>query len=469
MTAADDGAPTALQVARHLHTDAPWEVYGERCRRYEIHLNGLSVEMERGPILLEGYGVRVFRHQADRTGIGFQASTDLSEAGVRAATEDAESLARHSNFPAKEIELPGAVGDPPKPDVLDRALWDRPIDNLREYVDALFRSFDGIRDAVPSFGSVRATLTETTMTNSSGLEFRYPQTTVWFELAVKATGGPEGRPPGEYWVNDSFRRLEPSRLDEQVCDWCRIARDVRRAEPSPTGELPVLLPASILATIFPAVLGYRFTGAARLRGIAPEVGSSWGNDGLTVYDDGLVPWAIGTSPVDDEGTPQRRRTLIDRGKVSELYYDVRHAGAFGVRPTGSAVRGRDVVYMDWRRFLHPPVGTSTTLTIAPGPGGTDEELMEAAGDGIWVQQLGWAVPDPISGSFGGEIRIGYRVRGGKLGDPIRGGTVGGSVLAPGGGHSLLNDAVGIGAKPTLVESVLAPTMLVKSLTVAGSG
>ncbi len=95
------------------------------------------------------------------------------------------------------------------------------------------------------------------------------------------------------------------------------------------------------------------------------------------------------------------------------------------------------------------------------------ELLETAKVGIWVQQLGWASPDPISGAFGGEIRIGYRIRGGKLAEPIRGGIVGGLVLGAAGAPSLLNGIEAVGKTLELSESVAAPSILVRPLSVAG--
>lgn len=470
MTPPTVAATTAFEAADRLRVPGPWEVYGERSRRYEIYLNGRSIELVRGPILLEGFGVRLFRPRDQGISSGFQASTDLSPEGVRAAATDAEALSQHSTFPAKKIDLPGSGPTVNGgPDICDPRLWDHPMETLQEYIDALLGPFDKIRDVQPSFGSVRATLTETTLTNSAGLQASFARTLVWLELAVKAHGGPEGAAPGEYWVNDTMCRVEPARAETEVQNWCRYARDVRRAVPPPTGELPVVLPASILSSIVPSVLGSRFTGAARLRGVAPGVGETWGLESLTVHDDGRVPWAIGSQPVDDEGTPQRRRTLLDHGRVTELMYDVHHAGAFDTRSTGNAVRGREVTYLDWRRFLHPPEGTSTTIVIEPGTGGSDSELVEAAGDGIWVQQLGWAIPDNLSGAFGGEIRIGYRIRGGKLSEPVRGGTVGGVVLSPPGTPSLLRNVAGIGSKPSLSEGILSPSLLIRPLTVAGKG
>ncbi len=462
-------AETAFRVADRLRADGPWDVFGERIRRYEIHLTGRSVEMARGPIVLEGYGVRLLRPRGGRTGVGFQASTDLSDDGVGSALAEAEAVSRHSVFPAKSVALPSTAASRGAPvDVRDRALWERPMEALEAHVATLLAAFDGKADVAPSFGSLRATLTEASIANSSGARASFAHTTVELELAVKAFGGPEGPPPGEYWVNDSFRRIEPGRVRGDVEAWCGFARDVRRARPTPSGEHPVVLPPSVVAGILPSVLGYRFTGGARLREVAPAEGTVVGVPELSVRDDGRVPWAIASAAVDDEGTPQRSRTLVSNGAVSGLLYDLLHGAAFEVPSTGNGVREGEWFH-DWRRFLHAPVGRSTTIVVEPGTSGSDAEVVEAAGNGIWVQQLGWAVPDPLSTAFGGEVRIGYRIRNGKLAEPVRGGTVGGVVLAPPGSPSMLSTIGALGSDAVLAEGVLSPTILVKGLTVAGPG
>lgn len=470
MTSRHVEAATAFEVADRVQGAASWDVFAERARRYEIHLNGRSIEMTRGPIEIEGYGLRVLRSGDGKTRTGFQASTDLSPAGVRTAFEAAESLSQYGVFPAKNVTLAGPRDGPlPSLEIRDPTLWDRPMETLQGYVEALLAAFDGRRGVAPTFGSVRATLTETTLANSAGLKAAYAHTTVEFEVAVKASGGPEGPPPGEYWVNESTRRLDPKALAGQVDDWCRFAQDVRRATAPSTGELPVALPASVLAGILPSVIGFRCTGSARLHEIAPPLGTQWGDGSLTVRDDGQLPWGVASSPVDDEGTPQRVRDVLTRGSVTGLLYDALHAGAFETTSTGSALRGFQAAgTRDWRRFLTPPGTGSTTLVVEPGSGGSDEELVASTNDGIWVQQLGWAVPDPISGAFGGELRIGYRIRGGKLAEPVRGGTIGGVVIAPPGQPSLLANITSIGSRPSLFEGLYAPTLMVRPLTVAGA-
>jgi predicted Zn-dependent protease len=463
---ASEPAPVSYRVADRVRAAGPWEVFGERARRFEVHFNGRTVESVRGPLAVEGYNIRVFQVRGDRTGPGAQASTDSSEAGIARTLEAATKLAAHSDFPAKQVELPSR-GSPNGVEIVDRKLWADPLPHLQGYLDALLAPFDAVSDAVPSFGSVRATLSETSLANSAGLRVSYAHTSVDLELAIKAFGGPEGAPPGEYWVTESARRVEPERAAARVPAWCQYARDARRARAPPTGEIPVVLPPNALAGILPNVLGFRCTGSARLRELAPEPGTKVAAEGVTVQDDGRFAWASNTAPVDDEGVATARRTLVAAGAVSGLLYDVLHGGAFGMPSSGNGLRGLSWGPRDWLRFLHSPGPGASTLVVEPGDGGRDEELVEAAGDGIWLQQLGWASPDPISGAFGGEVRIAYRIRNGKLAEPLRGGTIGGTVMAPPGSPSLLASIAAIGSRPTLVDFLSSPTVLVRNLTVAG--
>ncbi len=457
----------AFRLGDRLRVDPPWEIYAERNRRFEVHLQGSEVELERGPVTVEGYGLRVFRPHGEGLGAGFQASTDTTEEGLRAAVDDAETTARYAEFPARSVSLPADGHAMPSVPIVDEKLWREPMDAIHEYVRSLLAPFEGRRGAAPSFGSVRATLSEVSIANSSGLRTAFHHTQIELELAIKSFGGPEGAPPGEYWVNETTRRLEPQKARASVDAWCGYAADVRKAKAPPNGDLAVVLPADVLAGIVPQVLGFRLSGVARLRKIAPEVGSEVGSKLLTVRDDGTHAWSPGSTPVDDEGAPRSAQTLVDRGKVEGLLYDALYASAFQARSTGSALRSGFGPFIG-RKFAQAPGPGPSTMVVSPGDGGSLEEVCEAAGDGILVRQLGWASPDPLSGAFGGEVRIGYRIRGGKIAEPVRGGTVGGVVLAPKGSPSLLANLEVVGSDTSLVESLVSPTVLVRPLVVAGA-
>jgi len=231
--------------------------------------------------------------------------------------------------------------------------------------------------------------------------------------------------------------------------------------------MAVVLPPTVLAGILPIVFGGRFTGSARLQQVAPEPGTKLGTDLATVYDDGRIPWAPMSAPIDDEGFPQSRRTLLDHGAVSDILYDSLHAGAFDTRSTGNGFRGMSFGFRSWFRFLQPPALSPSTIALSPGGGGTDAELLETAGDGILIQQIGWSSPDPLTGAFGGEIRLGYRIQNGKLAESIRGGTVGGIAFASEGAPSLMTRLEAVGSTAAFSEPVSSPPVLVRPLAVGG--
>ena len=180
------------------------------------------------------------------------------------------------------------------------------------------------------------------------------------------------------------------------------------------------------------------------------------------HDSGRIPWAPMSSPVDDEGVPQRRRTLLDHGAVSTILYDSLHAGAFETQSTGSGFRGLSSSFRSWYRFLKQPDVSVSTVALDPGTGGTDAELVESAGEGIWVQQMAGRPPTPLpEPSEGNPPRL--RNRHGKLAESIHGGTVGGIALAPEGSPSLMTRLEALGSKASLSESVFSPPVLVRPL------
>lgn len=463
-------AQTAMRVAEALRAkkvDGPWDVFGERIRRYEIHLNGREIEMVRGPIHFEGYGLRLFRSAGEATGVGFASTSDLSAPGIDESLSTAESTAKLSRFPARSIALPGSAGGGLKAvETVDSNLWGQPEETLRGFVHRLFGAFEGRRNEVPSFGSVRASLVEATLANSEGVERRFKGTLVDFELAVKGSGGPEGPAPGEYWVNARTRRVESAVIPARVEEWCQKSQDVRRAVPPPSGALSVLFPVRVLADVLPSILGYRLAGGAQLRRMSPPVGTRVGPESLTIHDDGLLPFAPSTAPVDDEGTPAQRTALVEKGEVRQILQDVAHASALGAVPTANGRRD-SVDFVPWFHFTRPPGPGPTTIVVAPGDGGNDAEMVEGVEDGIWLDQLGYAFPDPISAAFGGEIRMAYRIRHGKLAEPVRGGTVGGVVLADPGAPSLLSGVGAIGSHSQLAGSLSSPTLRIDRFSVAG--
>ncbi|MGI0140741.1 MAG: TldD/PmbA family protein [Thermoplasmata archaeon] len=462
-------AETAQDAAARLRIAVPWEIYGQRLRRFEVYFDGQAIETSRGPILLEGAGLRVLRPLDGKTGVGFQATTDLSDDGLRSALSTAEATANTAVFPAARAELPShAARVAQGPEICSVGLWEHAEESVLAYIHELIEAFSVRADVRPSFGSLKATLSETSIMNSEGLSTSYVSTEAELELAVKAFGGPEGRPPGEYWVMREMRALDPADIRTWGTAWSDRARDVRLAKSPPSGTLPVGLPAALLDQILPGALPLRFSGAGRLRQMGFEPGARVAAASVSIRQDPNVPWSTGSGPLDGEGSAAVSIPLIERGAAGELLYDTLHAAAFDRRSNGAAFRRSAFGPRTWQQFAHRPQPAIGTLVVSSGDVRSEAELVEGIEEGVWVDQLGWPIPDAMSGSFGGEIRLGYRIHHGKLGEPVRGGTVGGLVFALAPTPSLLGGVRAAGARAELVGQTLTPALVVDGLSIASA-
>ena len=191
---------------------------------------------------------------------------------------------------------------------------------------------------MPSFGSVRLTLHETTLTNSEGLHRRFAHTMMEYEFAIKSSGGAEGAAPGEHWVN--ARGAPPARPTPEIARdverWCVLARDVRTASAPVDRAHARRAPSSGPRRHPPRdrrVSGSRGppSSARWRRTPGTTVGASVV---VTSSDDGLLPFGLGTAPCDDEGTSQSRRPLIEGGVARGSIEDLLHASALGRIPDG---------------------------------------------------------------------------------------------------------------------------------------
>jgi PmbA protein len=198
----------------------------------------------------------------------------------------------------------------------------------------------------------------------------------------------------------------------------------------------------------------------------PEPGTALAGEGITLWDDGLLADCLGSAPCDDEGNPHQRRKLIDRGSFVGGLYDVLHGQLYNLGSTGNGHR-RPPLFGHAPRFYFPPDAGPTTLVIDPGDGGPTADLLETVGEGVWLEQFGYPFPDPISGHFGGEIRLGYRISRGKLAGPIRGGTLGGPLLMGAEGSSVLRSVSAVGSESRTVGSLRTPPLVAKNVMVAG--
>jgi TldD protein len=238
---------------------------------------------------------------------------------------------------------------------------------------------------------------------------------------------------------------------------------------APAGEMQVVLGPGWPGVLLHEAIGHGLEGDFNRKGTSAfsgRIGERVAAAGVTVVDDGAIAERRGSLTIDDEGTPTRRTCLIEDGILKGYLQDRLNARLMGMEPTGNGRR---------ESFAHAPMPRMTNTFMLAGKDDPNE-LVSRVKEGIYAKSFGGGQVDITSGKFVFSCTEAYRIRGGKIGEPIKGATLigdGPTVLTKvkGIGSDLaLDEGVGICGKggQTVPAGVGQPTLLIDGLTVGGT-
>ncbi|HVL78166.1 MAG TPA: metalloprotease TldD [Sphingomicrobium sp.] len=238
---------------------------------------------------------------------------------------------------------------------------------------------------------------------------------------------------------------------------------------APAGEMPVVLGPGWPGVLLHEAVGHGLEGDFNRKGTSAfsgRIGERVAAPGVTVIDEGAIEDRRGSLTIDDEGTPTGRTVLIEDGILKGYLQDRLNARLMGMEPTGNGRR---------ESFAHAPMPRMTNTFML---GGRDEpgELVERVKDGIYAKSFGGGQVDITSGKFVFSCTEAYRIRGGRIAEPIKGATLigdGPTVLTrvKGIGNDLaLDEGIGVCGKggQSVPAGVGQPTLLIDGLTVGGT-
>jgi TldD protein len=188
------------------------------------------------------------------------------------------------------------------------------------------------------------------------------------------------------------------------------------AQPAPAGTYTVVLSSEAGGTLIHESVGHGLEADLNLKGLSVysgRIGQKVASELITVIDDGRDAGQRGTSAMDDEATPTQRTVLIEKGILKTYLSDRKHAEKLDIRRSGNARR---------ESFRHLPICRMTNTMIASGDSDPDE-IVRSVKDGIFVKKMGGGQVDVVSGNFAFEVTECYRIRDGKLAEPLRGATL----------------------------------------------
>ena len=263
--------------------------------------------------------------------------------------------------------------------------------------------------------------------------------------------------------------FEADHWQAQVREALRQADVNLRSVDAPAGEMTVVLGPGWPGVLLHEAVGHGLEGDFNRKGtsaFAGLMGQRVAAPGVTVVDDGTLNDRRGSLSIDDEGTPTERTVLIEDGILKGYMQDRLNARLMGVRQTGNGRR---------ESFAHAPMPRMTNTFMLAGDR-DPAEILASVDDGLYAVNFGGGQVDITSGKFVFSCTEAYRVRGGKLQEPVKGATLignGPDVLkrvSMIGNDLKLDNGVGTCGKggQSVPAGVGQPTLRVDGLTVGGT-
>ena len=274
--------------------------------------------------------------------------------------------------------------------------------------------------------------------------------------------GTGGRINYETFLNDSH-------WQSQVDGAIKQAEINLESVDAPAGEMDVVLGPGYPGILLHEAIGHGLEGdfnRKKTSAFSNLMGEKIADENVTVVDDGTIDSRRGSLSIDDEGTPTNCTTLIENGILTGYMQDRLNSRLMGVNPTGNGRR---------ESYAHAPMPRMTNTYMLSG-NKSPEEIIKSVKNGLYAVDFGGGQVDITNGKFVFTCTEAYKIKDGKVDQPVKGATLIGSgpeVLKRVklvGNDSKMDTGTGTCGKDgqSVPVGVGQPTMLVNNLTVGGT-
>ena len=355
-----------------------------------------------------GAGIRVVVGETT----GFAHTSDLSEAGLKAAAEAAAAAARGGGGGVRTVGLSRVSAPSPNSvDVLPESVPKSEKVALLQRADEAARAAGGaIRQVSAVYGDSRRRIL---VANSEGVLANDDQVKTRFSVSCVASGD-TGMQTGRESVGSTvgFELFKTVDVDELARMAAKRALTKLNARPAPSGSLPVVIKQGSGGVLFHEACGHGLEAdhiAKEVSVFAGKVGELVASPLVTLVDDGTMGPEWGALAIDDEGHPAGRNVLIENGILTDYMWDWLRSRKEGRASSGN---GRRESY----QYL-PMVRMTNTYVIA---GESDpEEIIRQTPHGVYVAQLGGGQVNTATGDFVFGMTEAYLIEEGQITEPLR--------------------------------------------------
>jgi len=412
----------------------------------------------------QGAGIRV--NTGER--VGFAYTDDLELSALVAAAKAASGIARAGQSGSQKIQASRA----PALYAASSPMNVMPAQRVEflKHIDAYTRALDPRVQEVTL--SLVAQSEKTWVLNTDGVLGQDVRPLVRFGVSVIVRDG-DRRERGSAGGGGRFdlqSLVGGSQPEHWAREAVRLALVNLQAVAAPAGTYPVVLGPGWPGVLLHEAVGHGLEGDFNRKGTSAfsgRIGEQVAAKGVTVVDNGTLADRRGSLTLDDEGTPTQETVLIEDGILKGYLQDRINARLMGVAPTGN---GRRESYA----CLTMPRMTNTYMRAGQHD---PAEIIESVKDGLYAVNFGGGQVDITSGKFVFSTTEAYRIRNGKIAEPVKGSTlIGDGPEAMGnvsmiGNDLALDEGVGTCGKEgqSVPVGVGQPTLKLDQLVIGGEG
>jgi PmbA protein len=464
MKHADQLIDQALKILQRKNLDG-YEIYFNQSSHFDIESRDGKIETLQTSRYL-GMAFRILNHQ--RMGFSYTTFSNPSPSTRQNFLGELDRMIEDSIGSAEATSAdscfdfaPVLKTAPPKLPIFDETL-ERISEKTKiekaKYLEDSAKSVDSKRIKKVRKASYQEVLSKTTLINSNGLQFSYDHTLASVSVTAVAEESEESEVGWDFDVSHFFNDLDAKKVGQSAG---RKALERLGGKRIPTGVYPVLI-RNYVASEFLSLLAHSFLADQVQKGKSPlegKQGERFFSPLLTIVDDGLYPKGISTTPIDGEGVPSQRTSLVIQGELTSYLYDRYWANRENLSSSGSRVGSTG---NSRRHGIKSPPGVGISNFFIE-PGDLDlPKLMENLSQGMVVEEvMGLHTVDPISGDFSLGCSGDWIDRGEKV-HPVK------SIAIAGNLFELFRKVIGVGEDLKFFGGVGSPSLLVKELLISGN-
>ena len=386
--------------------------------------------------------------------MGYASTENLSSQQAKAVV--AKAVDNAMNLEAEETVFLGEGGQEYEP--LEDKSYDLPtteelIAKVLETTEKLYAADAMAVDGCQTQGIIETS--EVAIYNSKGLDLHHSNKASGLIAVGVVSNGKEMS--NDYQIK--LGKLDEINVDELVKKAVDGAKEKLGGEVAPSGQYPVIFNTEAMCSLLGVYSGIFNSESAQkgLSKLSGKEGEVIAAPCVTLIDDPFHCDNPEPMNFDAEGSPTHKKAVIENGVLNTLLYNLKTAAVAGKKTTGNASKaGYDA-----------PVGIRPFTMYLQGGDMTEEELLQKAGNGVYITSLGGlhAGANAISGDFSLQSS-GYMIENGVKTRYVKSFTVAGNF------YELLKNITALADNcrlPRAMGSTTfgAPSVLVDGLSVAG--